>query len=583
MRLLLIWFVTFFYFTNGADCQLNPVRIKASVISAESGEKLAYANVFNRNTLLGTATNLDGYFELPGNSLLDTVVISYIGYDDLELVLSTSFPKSIKLSPNQSLIDEIVITAESDYLYDILKDAINNTKTESRESKTYYFLETFLFEEPVEIIEAYYNGRFADHAMQELNVKKGRIGLKSVNNRYYATTESSKLFSTYNAFKRSNFFPTSPLALNKRNLKKQFKLYLKKRFKEKDSEICLIAFSPRDKNRSSFRGTIWVDITNNQILKLEYNLQDAEKHPFEVIGYNVIEKVDMQISKSFIKLGKEYFINSIDFNYNIEYQDTIGNKMKAVTRAFIKAFDYDRMFTLPFFEFTRHRHQDYRNLIATEYDDHFWNNNHEFKFYDRKEQVESFINENKIENNLLYPTQKSGRKHQLQFPYIPWDSTRFKMNQASSEVIEKSQRNIAFESQRSNFNIKMYLDVNNIGDSLAFQISTFLDPVGSFYHFPISSIDLAYMNILFDLMEIQKRKLATFITDSNLTSIAEIEKAYWNHIDAFNTISQVYKSEVDRGRNFPKLKKWNQQVIDNLGINNIKFHGLTEDEKSNTN
>ena len=209
------------------------------------------------------------------------------------------------------------------------------------------------------------------------------------------------------------------------------------------------------------------------------------------------------ITKSFDTIEGEQFVNTIDFNYNIFYVDKRGNELKATTKAFTKAYNYDQQFILPYFNFTKHYHEDYRNMTLAPYDSVFWNGTTEFRFYDRLQEIENFIQANKIQTSIMNPKSKKDSMYaQLQFPYISWNENRFKMGQSPPDVIVKSINTNRFEIDRYRLNVKLYLDINHVRDSLTYQLRTILDPVGSYYHFPISDFDLAFMNIYFDLMEI---------------------------------------------------------------------------------
>ena len=283
----------------------------------------------------------------------------------------------------------------------------------------------------------------------------------------------------------------------------------------------------------------------------------------------------MEMTKSFQEINNSPFISSIDYNYNVVYRDTSGNELEATTRAYLNAFDYNTTFNLPNFEFTRHLHKDYRNITAGGYDAIFWNGTTEFRFFERMDEVENFIKENYIDDNLLFPKRKSGNKQQLEFPYIMWNEKRFEMAQVSDEIIENSKRTRAFESDRYNLNLKLYCDVNDIQDSMIYRLATILDPVGSYYHFQITDLDRAFMNIYFDLMEIQKRKFETELSKMQHPSIELVNNLYKKHINEFKVNSKLFVSETNKGRNWDKMEKWNTFILKTLSIDNLKMLNLS--------
>lgn len=555
--------------------QSRSFSLKATVVDSKTATSLPYANVFNQRLQTGTATNLEGYFELPNNRVGDTITISYLGYLVETLIVTSDFPREILLQPNPGLLAEVVVRSDDSYLYDLVQQVRKNNKTATKTSKTYFYLETQLFGEPAEIIEAYYNGQYANYGTTGLQLKKGRIGLRPINNRYFSSTESSRLFSMYDVFARSHLFPENPLSIKKGALKKRFSLSLKSTYQEGQAKIYVINFLPRGKERDLFSGTLWIDQDNNRLLKFSLNIQNSDTHPFTPIGYNTIEGVDMEITKSYTGIDDALFLSSADFNYNVSYVDSAGYKLEASTKAFSKAYDYGNQFNLPYFEFTRQFHQDYRNMVLTPYDAVFWDGTTEFRFYDRLEKVERFIQDNHIENNIIYADRDySGQ--QLQWNYVPWDKTRFKMSQAPVSKIETPSYLRRHNVDKYHLNVKLYLDVNFIHDSLTYQLISILDPAETFYYFYLKNTDHAFMNMYFDLMEIQKRKLEAELILMKYPTIEQLDELHQRYSSIFESESRKFASETRRGERLPKMAAWSDFIYDHLAIDNLKLFSLEE-------
>ena len=132
------------------------ILIKANIVDENTQKVMPFATVFNKQLANGTASNINGYFELPNNRIGDTIVVSYLGYKDKILIASPNMDSTIRLSPYSALLNEVVVVAESDYLYDIVSKVRKSKKTSTKTSKSYFFLETKLFDESIEIIESYY-------------------------------------------------------------------------------------------------------------------------------------------------------------------------------------------------------------------------------------------------------------------------------------------------------------------------------------------------------------------------------------------------------------------------------------------
>lgn len=559
----------------GGICQSKPpdYTLSASIVDSTSQEALPFATVYNLTQRIGTATNDAGSFDLPQCSLGDTVIVSYIGYNDRYIVISDDLTSTIYLSPAPRSLGEVVITAKSDYLVQMVANLRKRKRTAAKTAKTYFFLETEIEHQSVEIIEAHYNGKYADLGVENLDLKKGRIGLKPFVDRYYLSTESARLFCMHQLFDRSQLFPHNPLSVKPRKLKDTYNFTLNSTYKDSQSTIYVIDFTPiRDQDRL-FSGRLWIDRSANRLIKVNLRIQDASKHPFIAIGHNTIEAVSMEITKSFGTSNDKQYISDIDFNYDVTYADVYGRTVEAKTTAFTKAYNYGQRFTLPRFEYTRHLHEDYRNITATPYDSTYWRTCTEFRFYDRLDEIEDFILRNKIDNNFINPTQGDEEEvQQLQFAYIGWKPERCTMSQPTPKSIKRANATSVFESDRFNFNVKLYLDTNEASDSTTYQAFAILDPIGSYYYFPISHHDLAFMNMHLDLMEIQCRLMTAELSMYHNPSEELIDEIYNKYVESYTDSSLRFVHESNRGRNRRRMKHWNRHIREALGVDNLALY-----------
>lgn len=549
------------------------ITLKARVVESNGNAILPFANVFNKRALTGTAANYEGYFELPGNQLGDTIVISYLGYIDEVLVLTNNTPNEIALDPSPALLGEVVVIADNDYLYQMINQARRNKSTRTRSSKTYFFLETIMYDEPVEIIEAYYNGKYTNYGTEALQIKRGRIGLKPLKHRYFSSTESSRLFSLYDVFASSPIFPDNPFSIGKSQFKKAYRLSLRNTYMEGASQIFVIDFTPKMEAKELFSGTCWIDKSNKRMVKFNLSIQDAAIHPFIPIGYDTLERVDIDLTKTYQEIDGEFFVDAIDFDYNLVYTDRYGETLNVATRAYSKAYDYTEQFNLPYFEFTQSYHEDYRNIAVIKYDSLFWSSNNEFRFYDRVTELNDFVRENRVVGNTLYP-KRAAEEQQLQYPYIVWSKDRFLMKEANQDQIEKAETNYETADERYNFNTKLYLDVSWLEDSLVFHTNAILDPVHSFYHLKMSDESYAFMNMYFDLLEIQRRKLEAALRTTENLDIEKVEQIYQQHLAAYEKTKRQFIAKVNRGKSPNRMKVWNRLILEELGIDNLSLFEL---------
>ena len=105
--LLQIFVVSFFSFASYSQSLISGV-----VVDGSTNEPLIGANVSIKGTTDGTFTGLDGSFSFSSNaSSSDVVLVSYIGYEDLELSNSGDLGM-VKMNSLNISLDEVRVTAD---------------------------------------------------------------------------------------------------------------------------------------------------------------------------------------------------------------------------------------------------------------------------------------------------------------------------------------------------------------------------------------------------------------------------------------------------------------------------------------
>ncbi|MBX2815983.1 MAG: carboxypeptidase-like regulatory domain-containing protein, partial [Saprospiraceae bacterium] len=109
MKRTVLLFYLIGLFITGISAQTERT-IQGSVMSG--GEPLIGASIYVKGTSLGTVTDLDGAFTLPlsqaGEGML---VISYTGYQTLEVAITAENIYAVELSDEGLDLDEVIITA----------------------------------------------------------------------------------------------------------------------------------------------------------------------------------------------------------------------------------------------------------------------------------------------------------------------------------------------------------------------------------------------------------------------------------------------------------------------------------------
>ena len=102
--LLQFFVVSLFSFASYSQSLISGV-----VVDGSTNEPLIGANVSIKGTTDGTFTGLDGSFSFSSNASGDVVLVSYIGYEDLELSNSGDLGM-VKMNSLNISLDEVRVT-----------------------------------------------------------------------------------------------------------------------------------------------------------------------------------------------------------------------------------------------------------------------------------------------------------------------------------------------------------------------------------------------------------------------------------------------------------------------------------------
>jgi TonB family protein len=84
--------------------------ITGEVFDAETGEPIPGVNVILKGTSVATSTDLDGSFEIAAK-LNDVLIVSFIGMEQQEFVVSEEADNKIFLNPDVTQLSEVVVTS----------------------------------------------------------------------------------------------------------------------------------------------------------------------------------------------------------------------------------------------------------------------------------------------------------------------------------------------------------------------------------------------------------------------------------------------------------------------------------------
>ena len=100
-------------------------KLRGEVIDAVSGEPLPFAKVsFPSNPTIGVVTDFDGKFEVIVPQNESYVIVSYIGYQSVQLAINSPYLKFF-LEPNQLELEEVKVMAQKNISSEVYMDHVS--------------------------------------------------------------------------------------------------------------------------------------------------------------------------------------------------------------------------------------------------------------------------------------------------------------------------------------------------------------------------------------------------------------------------------------------------------------------------
>lgn len=551
--------------------------LEAILIDSMNKKPLPFASIYKKRDRKGTISDYKGKFILENIRGNDTIVCSFIGYERTVFVLNglKDFD-TIYMHREAQLIDEVYVLADDSYLYKLISNSRNTKSNSTRSAKTYFELETFHNQTQLELFQGYYNGTFKGYDVLNLEMKNARFALAPISKRIFASTETSKAMYMQKLMLSNDYFPASPFEMKPKELHKSYQLSLTSRYKdEAQKTVYVIHFEPKENERKNFQGSVWIDSSSSNILKVKLTISNAKTFPFQSIwSTHSLERVNMEITKNFVEQAGSMFIKSVDFDYDLIYKSTSDSNIRISTRAVLYAYNYKEKFLLPYFDFPETSNSDYRRIQMLPFNNTFWECTDEFKMENKSEQRNTFLKDSAtISTYELFSSDSIFKRNLFENPYISWSGKRVLFREAS---IDSTRYNLALgtiPAQRYHLEVQIFLDINELCDSVQLITKTIFDPYSSYYKFPTTKESQAFINIYFDLMEIERRKIEEELLEYK-NDVAKIQLKFIELKSRTENLSERYFREVQRGTNRENLVKWNNVVLNELNIDNMAFFDI---------
>ncbi len=578
------------------------ITIKGSVFDAETNEALQYCNISIKGKNAGCITNEDGNFSLRIYDINETIVISYLSYKTKELP-AAYFQKNKKvfLQHYSYLLAETEIHASNDYLYKMISDCSQkNRKAPDKFSKAYFSLETSAGEDPVEVIECYYNSKITKNNPERLLLKNGRIALAGLNGFYFVSLSTGDILTSYNIFENPDrYLNLNPLQMNNKVMKRKYNLNVISVSGDKRN-IYQIGFKPVDTESELFEGEIWIDRSNNNILRLTVTDNNMAAHPFSPLSpEHKLDSVSFSINYNFTADSIQCTPEFIQFDYSFCYNDNISIK-HINTTGILYFFENDTLFYNPRFSFENNysksigtpnitwyingfesdfvyskiaAYSDYDKIVSMPYNDFFWKHNDAILLSDKKKSYLNFFKENGVLLNYDELSAWSGNNFsERKLKWSDKDRITYEMlkKDFNYTINLKTKPHYTTDMYLDDFcNLKgqIFMDINKFGDTTSVLTATLIDLDDSFFDLKKEIYTDCFINNYFDLIEIQRRIMVKDINRSNY-SVYQIDSVYNADISQLDKTLSLYLNECNQGSNVEELEKWTKFINKSLGTDN---------------
>jgi len=314
------------------------------IIDQGTKTPIAFANIiFDNDIYNGTISDIDGMFNV--SNTIETLTISYVGYESKTLKVSSLKSNIILLKQQISALEEVVITNNENPAHRIIKLAIKNKALNNPENLNSFTYQSYdkiivdgggieLKEDSLNIANAFFDQSyfFITETVAKRKYLKPKFtedsiiatrssGFKSPNFAFLAN--SIQPFSFYEEY--IPLFETDYLNPISKGSTKKYKFRLKEEYLRGKDTIFAISFEPKsNRNFEGLKGLIYINSNN-------YAVQSVDATTFNS------GKIEVSIQQKY-----KFMNNSHWFPEQLNFQINIGEKygsIKYVGKSYLSDVD----------------------------------------------------------------------------------------------------------------------------------------------------------------------------------------------------------------------------------------------------
>ena len=556
--------------------------VQAQVIDGQTQLPLSYATVAKIGQAGGTLTNAEGVFSLEFDRASDSLAISFLGYETRRFQAADlrTTPK-VSLQPQEIDLMDVTVYSEDEYLYRAIADCRKTLRrAPTASSRAYLQLVTNSPEQPVELIQAYYNLELSQRRIEDFHLKNGRVAMATQDGMYFVNLSTTQALTQLDLYNSNSSFNRQPLQFNLRTLRRKFEL--RRLASLTNPSLYHIAFNPREEGQALFSGEMWIDKNTFQLHKLIIRDEDVEEHPFfSVFPNKEIERLGLEMSYTFLPVEDQMQLSHIEWKYEIKLVPITTEPSRlgglgltlVQTEGILHCYDYNSSFWEPFYEYDP-LHNDYRKISFLPYNPDFWATSHGLVYTQKQLQQMAFFRDHGfLMNHFDLSETKEGF---FEFNNPQWQADTRSYYQESDppnspdEVdirLNANQIDLFNKGDEKDIAVQIFLDLNQLGDSIQYTSVTVLDLYQTVSHPPYDSLDHCLLNMYFDLCEIERRKMMELLEGVN--DYDQAAAIYQETKEEVDRVQQTFFREVWGTKPKQMLRKWNALIYQELGIDNI--------------
>jgi hypothetical protein len=348
---LLICVIGVFSFSYAQD--ESKIVVKGTIVDAQTGKAVSFANLGVLGTVLGVASDMDGNFLLtvPYLCAAHTLKFSAIGYRSFEMKVYEGKDKpdlKIKLEPISYGMKEVNVYGELLVYKKMLRDVVDHI-SENYIDKPYNYEGYFKYITTRNGVEKMKEAVVTIYDAKGYNREDPETVFKDVCYKYNQVRRSEQPESVLDGLTALDDILTADIVRNTRNVldivnARDYKLKSKGKLLYEGDSVQVISYTAvkpsisttGDPAVKTYSGEIYVNLKDFAVLK---NVTHITSNDFNRLGRNLVtvgeapkSDVKITITTTYKKLRDTYFLSGVnmDYSYHEEGEEVMG-KMEFVT------------------------------------------------------------------------------------------------------------------------------------------------------------------------------------------------------------------------------------------------------------